>query len=347
VTDAPQGKPAVLVVDDEAPIRHAIARYLDIAGYEPTEAADGERALAVLRERPFAAALVDVRMPGMSGIEVLPLALARDADLAVIMLTGVGDPQLAIQCLKNGAADYLIKPVELEELGIALAYALRKRQLEIERRDMERWLAAEVERQTAQLEAQQRRIEHLSLSVLGALVAALEPTGPVGRTHSIRVAQLAGHVASALGLDANSVGAIQTAGRIHDIGRLALRDDATLPHAAAPELVTGRHDTELAMRLLDPLRHHPAVLEIVRCQHERWDGRGPLGLRGAAIPVGARILAAVNLYDELVAPAAGAAGLAPADALANLAGLAGTLLDREVLEALRGVVTGGAAADRA
>jgi len=327
-------------VDDEPPIRSALTRYLDIAGYETAEAGTAERALALLRERSFAAALLDVRMPGMSGVELLPRALAHDADLAVIMLTGVGDPQLAIQCLKNGAADYIIKPVELEELGIALGYALRKRQLEIDRRDMERWLAAEVAHKTAQLEDQQRRIEHLSLSVLGALVAALEPTGGAGRTHSIRVAQLASHVASAMDLDADAVTAVQTAGRIHDIGRLALRDDP-LPHAAAPELIAGRHDTEMAMRLLDPLRHHPAVLEIVRHQHERWDGRGPHGLRGAAIPIGARILAAVNLYDELVAPAADEAGLSAADALHNLSGLAGTLLDGAVLDALRRVVTGG------
>lgn len=321
-------------------MRSPIARYLDIAGFTAAEAADGEAALAMIEGGQFQAALVDVRMPGISGIELLPRALASDPDLAIIMMTGVGDPQLAIQCLKNGAVDYLIKPVELEELGIALRYALRKRQLEIERRDMERWLAGEVEHKTRQLEDQQRRIEHLSLSVLGALVAALEPSGDAGRTHSIRVAQLAGHVAARMGLDADTVTAVQTAGRIHDVGRLALKGEG-LPSSAAPELVAGGHDHELALRLLDPLRHHPAVLQIVKYQHERWDGKGPGGLRAGMIPVGARIVAAVNLYDELVAPAGGH-GLSAHDALANLRGLAGTLLDPAVLDALAWAVSDGA-----
>jgi len=339
----PHEPTTVLVVDDEAPVRAALVRYLAAAGYEPIEAESAEAGLTKLHSATAAAALCDIRMPGLSGLGFLTRALTADPDLAVIMLTGVDDPTTAIQCLRHGAADYLIKPVELEELGLALRYALRKRELEIERRGMEQWLSDEVARKTLQLEEQQRRIEHLSISVLTALVDALEIAGPAGRTHSIRVAQLAGHIAAAMGLDAEQVASVQTAGRLHDIGRLALRDETLREHTGITEIAGGKHDSEIASRLLDPLRHHAALLEIVRFQYERWDGRGPHGLRGAGIPVGARIVAVANLYDELVAPAEGDAGLAPLAALANLQGLAGTLLDADVLVALTQVLAGARA----
>lgn len=331
------GAPTVLVVDDEPSIRTVLVRYLSATGYEPLEAATGAAALAQLKAHRVAAMLCDVNMPGMSGIALLPQAIAHDPDLAIIMLTAVGDPPTAIQCLKQGAADYLIKPVDLEELGLALTYALRTRQLEIDRRGLEQWLAQEVAKKTHELELQQRRIEHLSVSVLSALVAALEPVGSAGRTHSVRVAHLAAQLATRLGLDGDAADVIQTAGRLHDVGRLALRDEG-LARATATELVGSRHDTEIAARLLEPLRHHQAVRDIIAAQHERWDGRGPAGLHGDAIPLGARILAVANLYDELVAPPEGGAGLKPQDALANLHGLGGTLLDARVLDALGEVV---------
>ena len=337
-----QESATVLVVDDEEPIRRTLVRYLAGAGYHAIGAASAESGLATVRSHTVAAVLSDIRMPGMSGVDFLSRALAVDPDLAVIMLTGVDEPTTAIQCLRQGAADYLIKPVELEELGLALRYALRKRELEVERRGTEQWLADEVARQTRQLEEQQRRIEHLSISVLTALVDALEPAGPAGRTHSVRVSHLAGDIAAALGLDAEQVASVQTAGRLHDIGHLALRDD-TLKQQAAIEIVGDPNEGEIAMRLLDPLRHHAALLAIVRYQHERWDGRGLHGLRGAGIPLGARIVAVANLYDELVSPAEGDAGLAPLAALANLQGLAGTLLDADVLQALTQVLAGGRA----
>src|SRR2546426_2582670 len=85
--------------------------------------------------------LSDIRMPNMSGVELVPKALAQDADLAVIMLTAIDEPRTAIECLKLGAYDYLIKPVDLDELEMSLQGALRQRQLEIDRRELAHWPA--------------------------------------------------------------------------------------------------------------------------------------------------------------------------------------------------------------
>jgi DNA-binding NtrC family response regulator len=112
--------------------------------------------------------LCDIRMPEMSGVELLPKVLARDPDIAVLMLTAIDEPRTAIECLKLGAFDYLIKPVDLEELELALQHALRKRQLEVDRRELEQWLAREVAVRTRDLEERTAAIENIALDALAA-----------------------------------------------------------------------------------------------------------------------------------------------------------------------------------
>ncbi len=319
----------------------ALSRYLAKSGYTAIEAADGPGALAKLAHHRVEAMVSDIMMPGMSGVELLPQAIAQDPDLAIIMLTAVGDPESAIHCLKLGAVDYLIKPVNLEELGLALQYALRKRQLEIERRELEVWLAREVALKTRQIEEQSRSVEMLSLSVLTALVDAIEPREPGRRNHSLRVSNLAVHVASGMGLGTEQAETVRMAARLHDIGRVALKDEGLRRSGSfsPTELLGAKDAPALAARILAPLEQHADVVHAIRSQHERWDGKGyPEGLRGEAIPIGARIVAAVVLYDELTEGAAEGHALDPVQAIANLGGLAGTLLDPSVLVALERVV---------
>lgn len=329
----------VVVVDDDDAVRRTISRHLARCGYTALPAAGAAEALPLLDAHHVAAMVCDMAMPGMTGIELLPLAITKDPDLAVIMLTGDDSPQHAIQCLKTGAADYLIKPVDMEELVLSLQYALRKRELEIERRSLEQWLAREVAVRTRDLDEQKRQVEALSLSVLTALVDALETPGPDGRRHSVRVAELAARVATLMGLDPDTVDTIRLAARLHDLGEIALREDLLRQaQRRTQELVGAPEGPELAARILQPLSSHPGVVEIVRCQHERYDGRGtPGALKSDAIPIGARILAVANLYDELTAT--GEEGMRPAQALENLRGLRGMLLDPKVLQALEQVVT--------
>jgi len=107
-------------------------------------------------------------MPETTGVELLPKVLAQDPDLAVIMLTAIDEPRTAIECLKLGAYDYLIKPVDLEELELSLQHALRQRQLELDRRQLEQWLAREVAVRTRDLEERTASIEEIALDALAA-----------------------------------------------------------------------------------------------------------------------------------------------------------------------------------
>ena len=158
----------VLVVDDEEGIRQALTRFLTRLGYQVRAAANAAEALEHLASSHPQVMLCDIRMPGTSGIELLPKVLARDPDLAILMLTAIDEPRTAIECLKLGAFDYLIKPVDLDELELSLQHALRQRQLEVDRRDLEQWLAREVAVRTRDLEERTAAIEEIALDALAA-----------------------------------------------------------------------------------------------------------------------------------------------------------------------------------
>jgi putative two-component system response regulator len=158
----------VLVVDDEDGIRKALDRFLTRLGYQVVAAANAREALERLAADRPQAMLCDIRMPETSGVELLPKALAQDPDLAVIMLTAIDEPRTAIECLKLGAYDYLIKPVDLDELELSLQHALRQRQLELDRRQLEQWLAREVAVRTRDLEERTAAIEEVALDALAA-----------------------------------------------------------------------------------------------------------------------------------------------------------------------------------
>ncbi len=117
----------ILIVDDEKPIRDLLARALG-ADYNVVTAADAELAMKALDADPsIALMLSDVRMPGADGITLLKAARAKRPDLAVIMLTAYGNVELAVEAMKNGANDFLTKPVELDQLDLRIAKALGDR----------------------------------------------------------------------------------------------------------------------------------------------------------------------------------------------------------------------------
>ncbi|HKV70709.1 MAG TPA: response regulator [Gemmatimonadales bacterium] len=159
---------SVLVVDDEDSIRQALERFVSRLGYRAVMARDGITALERVAQNHFDLMLCDVRMPGVSGVELVPKVLERDPDVAILMLTAVDEPRTAVECLKLGAYDYLIKPVDLDELELAMRTALRRRQLEIERRELERWLASEVQVRTRELEERTAALEDVAFGAMAA-----------------------------------------------------------------------------------------------------------------------------------------------------------------------------------
>src|SRR3990172_9611715 len=119
----------VLVVDDEQAVRQVLFRLVGQEGYEPLEAADGETALALIRRRPPDVLLLDIKLPGINGMEVLRQAKKLDRDLPVVMVTSNGQVRDAVAALRAGAHDYLVKPFEHPDVIRALHNARSARGL--------------------------------------------------------------------------------------------------------------------------------------------------------------------------------------------------------------------------
>ena len=331
----------VLVVDDEESIRVALARFLQTRGYEVVAAESGAAALAVLSLERFDIMLCDIRMPTMSGLDVLPLALRLDADLAVLMLTAVNDAATATDALVHGAMDYLVKPIELAELGRAVERSAHRRRLEIERRNVEIIIREEVALRTDELDRERRALHAMTMGVAEALINAMEAKNVFLRGHSHRVAELAASVADALGLDADLVENVRLAGRLHDVGKIGIRDDVLNKPAVltADEFEHVKDHVRIGMEILAPLKHMPIALEYVIDHHEHFDGSGyPRGLAGEQITIGGRILAACDAFDALTSRRAFREAMEVHETVVHLEAYVGTLLDPLVFAALKRVV---------
>ncbi len=126
----------ILVVDDDPDIRTSLHRLLTALGHEVQTASSAEEADTWLSTERFQVCLLDIELPRMKGVEYLEWALRRDPELAVIMLTGLDVPELAVECLDKGARTYLVKPIEADFLRLALRDALVTRSLLVERNDL-------------------------------------------------------------------------------------------------------------------------------------------------------------------------------------------------------------------
>ena len=338
----------VLLVDDEDGVRLALARYLTSRGYEVTSVAGGAEALDRLEAERFEVVLCDVRMPGMTGLDLLPQALERDPDLAIVMLTAVNDAPTATVALSHGALDYLMKPIELADLDRALRRALQKRALVIERWRTERLVREEVRVRTRELEERTEELVHereslrtLTVRMAEALINAMEAKDVYLRGHSQRVAELAAAVADELGLPEDTVEQVRLAGRLHDVGKIGIREEVLNKTGAltTEEFAHIKEHVRIGVEILSPLDHLGEVLTFVRDHHERWDGTGyPRGVAGEAISLGGRVLSTADAYDALTSRRAYRDALSEEETIVLLQAQVHRHLDPRVFDALKRVL---------
>lgn len=341
VAERPAGPTTLLVVDDEEAIRNALKRFLTGQGYEVVTAATGEEALDAARRYKLACLLLDVRLPDASGVDLVASLLELEPNAAILMLTAVNDAASATLCMQRGAMDYLTKPVDLPDLARAIQRALRRRDTQIESAQINQWLKEEVALRTAELRIERGNLERVSVGTLEALVNALEAKDHYLRGHSQRVADFSAMVAGELGLSDNEVEAVRTGGRLHDIGKIGIREEILNKQGPLTdeEFEHVKLHPVTGSEILAPLAHLGHVIEYVRSHHERWDGRGyPDGLAGDAIPLGARIIGAVEIYDALTTSRPYQEKMTPELAVERLRDLIGTVVDPVVLQALQAVV---------
>jgi putative nucleotidyltransferase with HDIG domain len=237
--------------------------------------------------------------------------------------------------------DYLVKPVDLSDLDRAIGRALSRRRDMIEQAQTQAWLRQEIVQRGAELRRERGNLERISVATLESLVNALEAKDPFLRGHSARIADLSAMIAAEMGLSDEQVELVRTAGRLHDIGKIGIRETVLNKRGplSAEEFDHVKTHVTIGAQILAPLTHLRDVIAYVRSHHERADGTGyPDGLAADAIPVGARILGAAEVYDALTTARPYQEKMTPDEAVARMRDLVGTVIHPEVHRALAAVV---------
>ena len=144
----------ILVVDDEEVVRDLLQRTLTEAGYDVTTAADGEEALSAVSQGEVEVVLLDIKMPGMSGIEVLGKLTTDWPDICVIVVTAVVDTQTAVEALKMGAYDYITKPFNRDNVVRKVQEAIEKCNYQLQDRRRYLQLKESITEQTQRMQEQ-------------------------------------------------------------------------------------------------------------------------------------------------------------------------------------------------
>lgn len=322
-------KGVILLVDDEEMIRQLLTHKLAPEGYRCEPAANAEQALEKLAKDAIELVVLDIKMPGKSGVQLLPEIKAKYPDTAVIMATAVDDASTAINCMKAGAYDYITKPFNLDEVSFAVARALERRRLRLENRDYQQHLEQKVEEQAQKIRAS-------FFNAITALAYALEAKDFYTSGHSQRVTEISVAIAKHLGLPGETIEKIRLASLVHDIGKIGVRE-AVLNKPGSlsdEEFEHVRLHSVTGERILKPIVDDGEILKAVRHHHERYDGTGyPDGLKGEQIPQLARIIAVADTFDAMTSERPYRKALTKEVACAEVERCRGTQFDPEAADA--------------
>jgi response regulator RpfG family c-di-GMP phosphodiesterase len=334
----------ILIVDDDASVRDVIGVLLQEEGYETLTAAGAEEALEIAAQEAPPLVISDMKMPGRDGIWLLEAFRERHPETAVVMLTGYGDTEAAVDCLRRGAVDYLLKPPKLTDLIRAIERALAKRRIELARKRYQKKLERKVRDRTAELHSALKDIANTYQNTLLALVAALDAREHETSDHSQRVVKYTVAIAERLSLQGQELEELGRGALLHDIGKIGVPDAVLLkPGKLTPAEWTEmrKHpDTGWQMIQSIPFLATPAV--IVLSHQERFDGGGyPRKLRGEEIHIGARIFAVADTLDAMTSDRPYRKATSFENAMAEMQRCAGSQFDPEVVRAFADIGVDG------
>jgi len=292
----------ILIVDDDRPVRDVLHQIFRAAGYDCIVAGDGREGLDAFHARQPSLVVTDLKMPVMSGLELLRRIHAAGDETAVIVLTGAADVKNAIESLKLGAYDFIMKPVNTEQLLIAAERALERRQLLLERRDYQNLLERRVVEATRDLGLAYSQLQETYRATLEALGSALDTRDVGTESHSRRVHGYALAIAHEHGVPEADMVDLGHGVLLHDIGKIGIPDAILLKPGPLSEdewRVMRRHP-EIGKALIEKIPFLKGAVPVVWAHHERWDGGGyPRGLRGEEIPIEARIFMVADAFDAM------------------------------------------------
>ena len=304
------GVPKILVADDEAQNRTLLRMMLERARYAVVDAADGPGALAQAARHQPDLVLLDVRMPGLDGFEVTRRLRSQPATalLPVILVTGLTELHDKVRGLDAGATDFVTKPFQQAELLARVRANLRT-------------------------QAALKRLENVQ-DVLVSLANAVEAKDPSTEHHCSRLAQMALALARAISLPEEEAEAISYGAALHDVGKIGIADHILRKPGplSEEEWDEMRRHPGIGAAIVEPLELGRLVSPIIRHHHEHWNGGGyPDGLRGLAIPVGARIVSVADAFDAMTHDRPYRPAMSTEQAVAELTSQSGCQFDGDLV----------------
>jgi putative nucleotidyltransferase with HDIG domain len=329
----------VLIVDDERDIRELLCELLSL-DYRCAARSSAEEALALLASEKFDLVISDITMSGMSGLEMIPHALSVSPETVVLMISGGQTIESAIDALRLGAFDYIMKPFDLRQVEAAVKRALEHYELRQAKRRYENHLEELVAQRTYELDQALLSLQDAYRSTLKALTAALETRDSETHGHSERVLTFSLRLGRELGLNKEEMTALEFGSLLHDIGKIGvpdaiLRKPAKLTEAEWERM---REHPLHGQTILREIEFLEGAARVVAQHHERWDGSGyPLGLRGEEIDLNARIFAVADAFDAIISDRVYRRGRSYEAAAEELGLWAGRQFDPQVVEAFHRV----------
>jgi putative nucleotidyltransferase with HDIG domain len=321
-------KNTILIVDDEPIIRRSLRYNLQKAGYPCLEAENAQGALEQLKSQTIALAILDIKMPGMSGKELLSEIKKLYRNTAVVMSTSIIDHVTIVECMKDGAQDYIVKPFDQNDVLMRVERILRFREMEQRLESYHNNLEIKVNEQT-------KNLRRLFLAAVESLVNALESKDIYTAGHSHRTANIAANIGRELKLSEKEMETLHWGALLHDVGKISI--DVGIqnkPSKLTPEEY--KHvmtHANISANIVEPLVDKETV-EVIRHHHDRYDGTG-LGqiAVGQDIPLVARIIALADSVDAMMSDRPYRGAMPLEQVLTEINRCAGTQFDPQVIEA--------------
>jgi putative nucleotidyltransferase with HDIG domain len=326
----------ILVVDDESTVLAVVVSLLERSGYDVSAASSSDQALLHLQDDPGCQlVLSDVMMPGGDGLSLLDIICRDYAGVSVVILTGMQDVQVATSAFRRGAIDYVLKPFDRGQLLAVVDRALEHGRLLKQNAAYRQNLEEIISARTSRLRATLQDLERSYDFTLEAMGDALDLRDEETEGHSRRVTAYTISLARETGLDTGQLRTIARGAFLHDIGKIATPDAILLkPAKLTPEeTVIMREHCALGYEMVRKIPFLREAAEIVYAHQESFDGSGyPRGLRGADIPLGARIFAIADTLDAITSDRPYRKGRSFAEARTEILHCSGTQFDPAIVK---------------